>query len=60
MTDEQKPEIENLEQQEEELTPEQADAAQGGGGGCAPCPFFLSAGAPPGSQFPERAVPVRK
>jgi hypothetical protein len=31
MTDEQKPKIENLEQQrEEELTPEQAEAAQGG------------------------------
>jgi len=31
MTDEQKPKIENLAQQEAELTPEQAEAAQGGG-----------------------------
>jgi len=32
MTDENKPKIENLEQQpEEELTPEQAEEAQGGG-----------------------------
>ena len=30
MTDEQKPKIENLEPQEQELTPEQAEEAQGG------------------------------
>jgi hypothetical protein len=31
MTDESKPKIENLEAQAQELTPEQADQAQGGG-----------------------------
>ena len=30
MTNETKPKIENLDQQEEELTPEQAEVAQGG------------------------------